>query len=69
MEDKKYKPRLIKDIDPELWRKFVGVAKIKGMKAGKLLNELLFTFLEKQKVIDNSSNKPISDQDARPQIQ
>ena len=49
--------KLVKNIDPKLWRQFVGVAKIQDKKVGILLNELMFIFLEKQKVIDNSPNR------------
>ncbi len=42
---------LIDNIDKKLWSKFAGLAKIKGMKVGKLLNEVIFVFLEKEKII------------------
>ena len=57
MKEEIDKPRTIHHIDPIIWRQFVGIAKIKDMKAGKLLNELIVVFMEKQKVIDNSPNK------------
>ena len=42
--------KLIENLDPKIWRQFVAIAKFKGMKAGELLNSVLFAFNEKQKI-------------------
>ena len=44
--------KLVENIDANLWYKFVGVAKIKDMKVGELLNEVIFVFLEKEKIVE-----------------
>ena len=43
--------KLIENIEEDNWNKFVGMAKVKGMKVGELINELIFIFLEKEKII------------------
>lgn len=53
----KTETKLIENLDPNLWRQFVGLAKIKDMKAGVLLNEVIAVFLEKQKVIDQDKKE------------
>jgi len=42
---------LVENVEEDLWNKLVGVAKIEDMKVGHLLNELIFIFLEKKKII------------------
>lgn len=49
--------RLVENVDDDLWRQLVGVAKIRDMKVGELLNELIFTFLEKHKIRNLKNDK------------
>lgn len=44
--------KLIENLDEEIWRQFTGIARYRGMKVGELLNDVLFTFNEKQKIRD-----------------
>ena len=39
--------KLVKNIDEEVWRKFTGFCKIKGVKVGKELKAVLKGYLEK----------------------
>jgi len=39
--------KLIKDIDEEIWRKFVAYCKIKNIKVGKEINHILVDYLKK----------------------
>jgi len=39
--------KLIKDMDEEVWRKFTGFCKIKGVKINEELEEILTKYLEK----------------------
>ena len=41
------KSKLIKDLDEEIWRKFVAYCKIKNVKVGKELNKILNDYLKK----------------------
>jgi len=48
---KKTKTILVENVEVDVWKKTVGIAKYKDMKIGKLLSEILFVFVEKQKII------------------
>ena len=39
--------KLVKDIDDELWRKFIAYCKLKGVKVNKELEEILKNHLDK----------------------
>ena len=41
---------IVENVEADLWGKTVGIAKYKNMKAGELLNEILFVFVEKNKI-------------------
>lgn len=41
---------LIENVDKELWRKFVGLARYNGIKVGNLLNDVILDFVEKHKI-------------------
>jgi len=41
------KNKLIKDIDEEIWRKFVAFCKIKNIKVGSELNKILDEYIKK----------------------
>ena len=40
--------KLIKDIDEEIWRKFIAYCKLKNIKVGDELNKVLEDFLKKK---------------------
>ena len=50
MPQEKTKTILVENVDPQLWQKFVGIARYSGMKAGDLLNDVLEVFIERQKL-------------------
>ena len=46
--------KLVENLDPEIWRQFTGIAKFQNKKVGNLLNDILFVFIEKQKIKSNN---------------
>ena len=50
MQTKKTKTILVENVDPILWRKFVGLAAYDGLKVGELLNDVIAVHIEKQKL-------------------
>jgi len=48
--------KIVKGVELDLWNRFVGLAKIKGMGVGALMNETLFVLLEKEKIVSKKQN-------------
>ena len=42
---------LVEEVEAGLWTKTVAIAKYREMKVGKLLSDILFVFVERQKLI------------------
>lgn len=49
--------KLIENVDEDVWNKTAGIAKMRNMKMGELVTEILNVFVEKQKIIKEKKNE------------